>query len=126
MPLQIQFFDKDAKRFWHDVYKVSNTKATLAADVGGAVGDSNISAMWKEHFESLYSEKFVQARKDEFLVKLESLISEECMSVMFSVSEVTNAISQLKAGIAAGPHGISVEVFKYGGHKTGSLSHFIV
>jgi len=72
-------FDKDSKRFWHDVYKVSNTKATLAANVvGGAVGDSNISAMWKEHFESLYSEKFVQARKDEFLVKLQSLNSEEC------------------------------------------------
>ena len=56
-------FDKDAKRFWRDVYKISNAKATLAANVvGGVAGDSDIKLNEcgsKQHFERLYSEKFV-------------------------------------------------------------------
>jgi len=50
--------DKDDKRFWRDVYKISKVKATLAANViDGVVGDSEITAMWKRHFERIYSEK---------------------------------------------------------------------
>lgn len=89
-------FDKDTNRFWHDVYKISNVKATQAANVvDGIVGDTDITAMWQQHFEKLYSEKFTQTRKDEFLMKLQSLKNADCASVMFSVSEVTNALSQL-------------------------------
>ena len=36
---------------------------------------------------------------------------------MFSVSEVTSAISLLSAGKAVGPDGVSAEAFKYGGHR---------
>ena len=42
--------DKDAKRFWRDVYKLSNAKATTnVITVGGKVGDSDIAEMWKQH-----------------------------------------------------------------------------
>ena len=39
--------------------------------------------------------KINQARKDEFLMKLQLLNNADCTSVIFSVNEVMNAISQL-------------------------------
>ena len=39
-------FDKDAKKFWRDVYKISNSKATVSTNVvGGVVGDGEITDM---------------------------------------------------------------------------------
>jgi len=61
--------------------------------------------------------KINQARKDEFLMKLQLIDNVVCTSVMLSVNEVMNAISQLKMGKATGPDGVSVEAFKFGGHR---------
>jgi len=43
-------FDKDAKRFWHEVYKLSNVKATTnVSTIAGKVGDRQIADMWKQY-----------------------------------------------------------------------------
>ena len=49
-------FDKDSRKFWHNVYKVSNNKASCHVNsIGGVTGPQNIANMWKDHFQQLYS-----------------------------------------------------------------------
>jgi len=51
--------DKDARKFWHDVYRLSNAKATTnVITVGGKIGDTEIAEMWKKHYEQLYCAKY--------------------------------------------------------------------
>jgi len=52
-------FDKDAKRFWHEAYKLSNVKATAnVSTIAGKVGDRQIVDMWKQYYEQLYCAKY--------------------------------------------------------------------
>ena len=45
----------DSKKFWKQVQKDSFNKVKkFAVSVNGAVGEDNIAAMWKTHFESVY------------------------------------------------------------------------
>jgi len=44
------------KKFWKQVHNDGCNKVKkFAVCVNGAVGDDNIAAMWKTHFESVYS-----------------------------------------------------------------------
>jgi len=48
--------DNDNRKFWNQVYKISNNKSTSYVNsVGGVTGSSDIADMWKKHFEKLYS-----------------------------------------------------------------------
>jgi hypothetical protein len=59
--------DKDARKFWHDIDKINNARATGAMNtVGGVSGDTEILATWKKYYERLYCEKFNQHQKDAF------------------------------------------------------------
>ena len=53
-------FDKDDKRFWHEVYKLSNVKATTnVSTIDGKVGARQIADMWKQYYyEQLYCAKY--------------------------------------------------------------------
>ena len=39
--------------FWKDVKKNTNSNASLATNVDGSVGDTEIAEMWKCHYKSL-------------------------------------------------------------------------
>ena len=111
-------FDKDARKFWRNVHRMSNAKTTTnVITVGGKVGSSEIANMWKHHYEKLYSEKYNKCTHDLYLEKLLTLSSVNYSGVVFSTNEVETAISQLKGGKAVGPDGVPVEAYKYGGHR---------
>jgi hypothetical protein len=49
-------WNKDCRKFWNNVYKVSNNKATGHVNsVGRATGPQNVTNMWKQHFQQLDS-----------------------------------------------------------------------
>ena len=48
-------FDKDPRKFWNSVYKLSNSKASChISSIGGACGAESVANMWKTHFQELY------------------------------------------------------------------------
>jgi len=74
-------FDKDAKRFWHEVYKLSNVKATTnVSTIAGKVGNRHIAAMWKQYYEQLYCAKYDNVTMSAFIDKLTSFF---CLSLRF-------------------------------------------
>ena len=63
--------DPDPHKFWKNVYKISNNKAVNHVfTVGGATGSSNITNMWKTHFEKLYNTNKASIFHDLFESKL--------------------------------------------------------
>ena len=47
---------QDSRKFWKNVFKMSNDKATCQVNsVDGATGPQEIADMWKIHFQRLYS-----------------------------------------------------------------------
>ena len=97
-------FDKDAKRFWHEIYKLSNVKATTnVSTIAGKVGDRQIADMWKQYDEQLYSAKYDNVTMSVFLDKLTSLHGVNHCTGLFSVGDVQTAILQQKSGKSVGP-----------------------
>ena len=46
------------KKFWRNVHKVSNSKASAhVISAGGVSGVHEVADMWKVHFEKLYNSK---------------------------------------------------------------------
>ena len=108
----------DARRFWHDVYRLSNAKATTnVITVGGKVGDSDIAEMWKQHYEQLYCEKYNEDSRVKYLEKITMLSNDNDNLAVFSIDEVQTATDQQKCGKAVGPDNVPVESYKYGGHR---------
>ena len=55
-------YDKDTRKFWINVFKISNNKATNhVICVNGHSGPDAVVGMWKNHFESLYNSKSAAA-----------------------------------------------------------------
>ena len=76
-------FDKDAKRFWHKVYELSNVKATTnVSTIAGKVGQ--IADMWKQYYEQLYCAKYDNVTMPAFLDKLTSLRYQSLHRIVFS------------------------------------------
>jgi len=51
----VSVLDKDCRKVWNSVYRMSNVKANKnIVNVGGAVGAQNIANLWKVHFSKLY------------------------------------------------------------------------
>jgi len=45
-------FDKDPRKFWKSVYKMSNSKVACHVNsIGGTTGPQNVGDMWKNHFQ---------------------------------------------------------------------------
>ena len=89
--------------------------------VGEAVNDSDILAMWRDHFSSIINSECPQKREEEQL-RFERALREQmsrpqlpwwCFEI--NVSEVSKAVSRLKLNKAAGFDGIQPEHIKYGG-----------
>jgi len=110
-------FDKDARKFWQDVYKMNNVRVTSnVITVGGKVGDREIADMWKQHYEQLYCTKYNEASHAQFLDKLQMMTGCSSTSV-FSVEDVRLALHQQKCSKAVGPDGVPIEAYKYAGHR---------
>jgi len=46
--------DKDCRKFWSKIYKISNNKASSHINsIGDATGPQYVTSMWKDHFEKL-------------------------------------------------------------------------
>jgi exonuclease III len=106
--------DKDFKRFWKSISKISNSKATKYAEcVGGAIGESNVTNMWLKHFSEMYNSVGDSATKTVFYDRIASIDS--LQSSHFSVQDVTNAILRQKKGKAIGCDGIAMEAIQHGG-----------
>ena len=111
--------DPDPRKFWKNVYKISNNKAVNHVfSVGGATGHDNITSMWKTHFEKLYNSNKASVFQDLFESKLlshnESL---DNVAPLFSVFDITSALNRQKLGKSAGPDGLHMEAFLSGGSR---------
>ena len=110
-------FDKDSRKFWNNVYKVSNNKASSHVNsVGGATGPQDVSDMWKNHFQQLYSTGTNTIFHAMFEEKLKScaLDASSCLLTMF---DIMTALGKQKRGKSPGPDGINMEAFMFSGHK---------
>lgn len=104
---------KDPRKFWNSIYKVSTDRATkYASTVGGAVGDHDITSMWKLHFEQLYSS--VDCNNDKLLFSARIGSSMPTASPVVNMVDIATAIQHQKKGKATGPDGLAMEAFMYG------------
>jgi len=109
--------DKDANKFWRNVQKISNNKATnLATSVGGCSGVDDVTEMWKQHFEDLYSKSVDSKFRPLFEAEMASKLL-EVGATTFSIVDVMNAVDKQKLGKCPGPDGIHMEAFRYGGKR---------
>ena len=108
-------YDKDCRKFWSNVYKVSNNKATSHVDnVGGATGPKDVTNMWKVHFEKLYNSSTTKYRAI-FEEKLKGS-SFARINLLLTVTDLMDAMAKQTHGKAPGPDSIHMEAFIYGGH----------
>jgi len=111
-------FHKDPRKFWNSVYKLSNSKATCHVNsIGGASGAGNVTNMWKDHFQKLYSDNTDNKHIKNFQDKILASANRSANMPLLKVDDIVYAISNQKLGKAAGPDGICTEAFIYGGHR---------
>jgi exonuclease III len=110
-------YDKDATKFWKNVYKISNNKTSShAISVNGASGPQDVAEMWKVHFENLYRSSVTSEFRALFDNKIEDYQLSHYNSVI-SFTDVYEAVTKLKCGKASGPDGLHSEAFMYGGRR---------
>ena len=109
--------DNDCNKFWRNVHKMSNSRATnLANCVGGSVGAENITKMWKQHFDNLFNSGADSSHRLAFEAKLADKMIDISYST-FSVLDVITAVNSMKLGKCPGPDGLNMEAFHYGGKR---------
>ena len=113
--------DNDCHKFWRNVYKISNNRATnFATCVGGSSGVKDVTEMWKEHFATLYSSSVDNGQQSVFETKIANKLCEvECTA--FTVLDVINVMKKMKLGKCPGPDGIHMEALHYGGKRLCTL-----
>ena len=117
----LRVFDKDSRKFWNNVYKVSNNKASSHVNsVGGATGPQDVSDMWKNHFQQLYSTGTNTIFHAMFEEKLKScaLDASSCLLTMF---DIMTALGKQKRGKSPGPDGINMEAFMFSAISLSSI-----
>ena len=97
--------------FWKEVRKL-NSNPPLAQAVGGVSGESNIAAMWKNHFADILNSVNDESLKDDVLNQLDNI---DTNTAAFSVQEVMNSIYELSSGRSSGCDELNAEHFKFAG-----------
>jgi hypothetical protein len=112
-------FNKDSRKFWNKVYKISNNKSSCHVNnVGGACGSQIIADMWKTHFEQLYSTRADSQFRAMFEDKLKSFTkSVTPANCVFTLFDIICALNKQKRGKSPGPDGINMEAFIFSGPK---------
>lgn len=109
-------YDKDCRKFWNCVYKISNNKASSHVDtVGGVNGPHNVANLWKDHFEKLYNSSS-GANRHIFEEKVKAFAFHDLTPVL-TVMDIADTMNKQKRGKSPGPDGIYMEAFIYGGHR---------
>jgi len=104
---------KDSRKFWDNVYKVSNNKTfKYATIVGGVTGDCDLSNMWKQHFEQLYNSINCSNNESIFNDRLNNVCF-DIASNTINTSDIATALQQQKKGEAIGPDGIDRSFYKW-------------
>ena len=99
--------DQEYKVFWKNINKCSNAAATKHASVvNGCNGESNIAAMWCNHFEKLYNS--ITDDRSLFYEHLDKITDNNSQFVI-RVRELSECINKQKRGKAVGLDGISSE-----------------
>jgi len=95
--------DKNPRKFWSDLYKINNSKASADASmVGGACGTKNITKLWKDNFEKLYNTQVNSGHRLNVMHKLSELNSLLSIPNLFNVNDVIEAVQHQKCNKAAG------------------------
>ena len=82
--------DNDCHKFWRNVYKISNNRATnFATCVGGSSGVEDVTEMWKQHFAKLYSSSVDNGQQTFF----ETKIANKLLEVEFTAFTVLDVIN---------------------------------
>ena len=111
--------DKDYSKFWNNIRKYNNNKASKFAHViDGCVGDTAIAEHWQKYFFDLYNSgvEVDSKPKQDFYSRLNERLPTAPM-VSVTVDEVVNLLSKQKLGKTPGLDNISMEALIYGGHR---------
>ena len=102
--------NKDMNAFWKDMKKNKNSNVSLATNIDGSVGDTEIAEMWKCHYKSLLN--IVQ--NDEYKNSVKSDINQQHPnSISITPFNVLDALKNIKCGKSCGVDSISGELFVF-------------
>ena len=100
--------NNDMTEFWKDVKKNSNFNVSLATNVDGSVGDTEITEMWKCHYKSLLNS--VQNKEFKKSIQLD-INQQHGSSITITPFNILDALKSIKCGKSSGVDGISAEHF---------------
>ena len=102
--------NKDMNAFWKDGKKNTNSNVSLATNIDGSVGDTDIAEMWKCHYKSLLN----SVKNNEFENSVKSDINQQHPnSIIITPFNVLDALKNIKCGKSCGVDGISAEHFVF-------------
>ena len=94
----------DMNEFLKDVKKTTNSNVSLATNVDGSVGDTEIAEMWKCHYKSLLNS--VQNEEFKKSLMLDTNQQHES-SITITPFNILDALKSVKCGKSSGVDGIS-------------------
>ena len=109
--------NNDCKKFWHHIKMMRNTKVTKYANtVANTSGASNIAALWRNVFESLYNSVHDDVTKNRVYNRLSAIDVSDIPKVSLTdLNGVLNAHVKDKSAGPETPDGINMEAFIYSG-----------
>ena len=100
---------RESTSFWKVVGKMANSKVLQASKVENAVGNHEITDMWKIHFSKLLNS--VQNTESKGLVSnhIDAVDSESHITI--TASDILNSLKETKLGKSAGIDGLAAKHF---------------
>ena len=102
--------NNDMNEFWKDVKKNTNSNVSLATNVDGSVGDTEIAEILKCHYKSLLNS--VQNEEFKKFAMLDINQQHET-SITITPFNILDALKSIKCGKSSGVDGISTEHFVF-------------
>ena len=109
----------NSDHFWRDIRRINarNKPVSLAETVGGVTGASEISTMWKDHFQTLLNSVPSSSL---------NLSLHDCCFERFTSSQIVEVVSTLKNGKSPGSDQLVAEHVKYAGGRVIILLSLLV
>ena len=104
--------EKDFVAFWRGIDATNNNKAPLPTCIDNVTGTENITNMWKEHFQSIFTSVKDDVHKSDVITKTNNLQSGSNV-VFCSPLSVKDNIGNLKKGKAPGSDNLYAEHLIY-------------